>query len=66
MNNFTIDDDFVDASARGGKTDFPNGIVVIVEDLLRQTGGFCKVPSGRAVLDDDFPLVGHENSLLLR
>lgn len=39
-----------------------NDINVVVQDLFRQTGGFCKVPSGGAVLDGDMLFVSHDDA----
>jgi hypothetical protein len=55
----------VDASAGWDQRDLLNGVVVIVKNLFRQTGGFCEIPSRGAVLDGDLSLVSHENSYLL-
>jgi hypothetical protein len=55
----------VDTSARWDERDLFDSLVVVVQDLLRQTGGFSEVASRGAVLDGDVAFVGHENSLLL-
>lgn len=65
MNELTVDSNLVDAPTRRDKRDLRNGLVVIVKDFLRQTGGFREISSRRAVLDGYFPVVSHENSLFV-
>ena len=65
MDELVVEKHFVDTPARGPERDRFNGRGVIVENLLRQTGGFREIPSRSAVLDRDLVLFGHESSSLM-
>lgn len=56
---------FVDATTRWDECHMSNTLMVVVQDLFRQTGGFSKVPSRRAVFDGDIWFVSHGCSLRL-
>lgn len=57
-----IQGNFMDTAAGRDQGDAPDGGVVIVQDLLRQTGGSSQVASRGAVFDGDMPLVSHDDS----
>lgn len=61
-DKFTAEGDFVDASTGRDQCDLLDGVVVVVKNLFRQTGGFCEISSRGAVLDGDLALVSHDNS----
>jgi hypothetical protein len=54
----------VDPAAGGDEGDLADTVRVIVEDLLRQTGGFREVASRSAVLDGDGQFLRCHASLL--
>ena len=46
-----VEEDFERSRFAGGHRHRPQLIVVVVQQVLRQTGGSSKIPSGGAVLD---------------
>jgi hypothetical protein len=50
-NLLPVEEDFERSRVAGGDRHRPNLIVVIVQQVLRQTGGSRQIASGRAVLD---------------
>ena len=50
-NLLPVEEDFERSRFAGGHRHRPQLIVVVVQQVLRQTGGSSKIPSGGAVLD---------------
>jgi hypothetical protein len=56
-----VEEDFERSRLTGSDRDRPQLLVVVVQQILRQTGGPSQIPSGGAVLDPDRGLLSRRS-----